>query len=98
MKIQAGDYSRLELSCANCGSTEGNSYLNIEGDTSGAKAECCSRCRTYLKLFYLDSAPAAEPFADDATILTLDTLISEEGFSRIGPNFYLLPAPPPPPD
>ena len=79
------------LTCTNCGSTEGISYLNIEGDTSGAKAECCSRCRTYLKLFYLESTPAAEPFADDAATLALDTLVSEEGFSRTGPNFYLLP-------
>ena len=31
------------LTCTNCGSTEGISYLNIEGDTSGAKAECCFR-------------------------------------------------------
>jgi FdhE protein len=79
------------LICANCGSTEGISYFNIEGDTSGAKAECCSQCRTYLKLFYLESTPAAEPFADDAATLALDTLVSEEGFSRTGPNFYLLP-------
>ena len=70
------------LICANCGSTEGISYFNIEGDTSGAKAECCSQCRTYLKLFYLESTPAAEPFADDAATLALDTLVSEEGFSR----------------
>jgi FdhE protein len=79
------------LTCGNCGSTEGISYFSIEGDTSGAKTECCSQCRTYLKLFYLESAPAAEPFADDAAMLALDTLISEEGFSRTGPNFYLLP-------
>jgi FdhE protein len=79
------------LTCANCGSTEGISYLGIEGDRSGAKAECCAQCRTYLKLVYLESAPAAEPFADDAATLALDTLVSEEGFSRTGPNFYLLP-------
>ena len=79
------------LTCTNCGSTEGISYLSIEGDTSGVKAECCSRCRIYLKLFYLESTPVAEPFADDAATLVLDTLVSEEGFSRTGPNFYQLP-------
>jgi FdhE protein len=79
------------LTCASCGSTEAISYFGIEGDASGAKAECCSRCSAYLKLFYLEATPAAEPFADDAATLALDTLISEEGFSRTGPNFYLLP-------
>ena len=79
------------LICANCGSTEGITYFNIEGDTSGAKTECCSQCRTYLKLFYLESTPATEPFADDVATLALDTLVSEEGFFRTGPNFYLLP-------
>ena len=79
------------LICAHCGSTEGISYFGIEGDTSGAKTECCYQCRTYLKLFYLESTPAAEPFADDVATLALDTLVSEEGFSRTGPNFYLLP-------
>lgn len=79
------------LTCSNCGSTEGISYFGVEGDSSGAKVECCARCRTYLKLLYCRSAPAAEPFADDAATLALDTLVSEEGFSRTGPNFYLLP-------
>jgi FdhE protein len=79
------------LTCANCGSTEGVAYFRIESDTNGAKAECCSQCRTYLKLFYLESIPFAEPFADDAATLALDTLVSEEGFFRTGPNIYLLP-------
>ncbi len=87
----AAEWYLPRLTCANCGSTEGISYFSIEGDTSGAKTECCSRCRTYLKLFYLESTPAADPFADDAATLALDTLVSEEGFFRTGPNFYLLP-------
>ena len=87
----AAEWYLPRLTCANCGSTEGISYFSIEGDTSCAKTECCSQCRTYLKLFYLESAPAAEPFADDAATLVLDTLVSEEGFFRAGPNFYLLP-------
>jgi FdhE protein len=79
------------LTCSNCGSTEGISYLHIEGDKVGAKAECCSRCSTYLKLFYLESTPFAEPFADDVATLALDTLVSEEGYFRTGANIYLLP-------
>ncbi len=79
------------LTCSNCGSTEGVSYLSVENDSSGARAECCAQCRTYLKLFYRETTPAAEPFADDVATLVLDTLVSDEGFSRTGPNFYLLP-------
>ena len=83
------------LTCSNCGSTEGLSYLSIENDSSGAKAECCARCHAYLKLFYLEASPATVPIVDDVATFALDALISEEGFSRIGPNFYLLPEPSP---
>jgi FdhE protein len=79
------------LTCSNCGSTESLSYLSIENDSGGTKAECCARCHAYLKLFYPEASPAAEPFADDVATLALDILVSEEGFSRAGPNFYLLP-------
>jgi FdhE protein len=81
------------LTCSHCGSTAAISYLHIEGDTSGAKAECCSDCHTYLKLFYVESAPSVEPFADDVATLPLDFLVSGEGFSRAGINLFLLPLP-----
>jgi formate dehydrogenase accessory protein FdhE len=68
----------------------GVSYLNIEGDRSGAKAESCAQCRTYLKLFYLESSPSVEPFADDAATITLDILMEGEGFSRTGMNLFVL--------
>jgi len=79
------------LICTNCGSTEGISYFSIEDRMRGVKAECCALCHTYLKLFYIESVPAAESLADDAATLTLDALVAEEGYSRTGPNFYLLP-------
>jgi FdhE protein len=77
--------------CANCRATEGISYFAIEGVPGAAKAEACEQCRTYLKLFYLEKAPQAEPFADDVATLSLDLLMSEKGYSRSGVNLFLLP-------
>ncbi len=55
-----------------------------------AKAEACDRCHTYLKLFYLEQNPRAEPFADDVATLSLDLLMSEAGYARSGVNLFLL--------
>jgi FdhE protein len=44
-----------------------------------------------LKLFSPERGPQAEPFADDVATLSLDLLMSEEGYSRGGVNFFLLP-------
>jgi FdhE protein len=87
----ATEWHLTRLLCATCGATDGVSYLTIEGDPSGAKAEACGRCRTYLKLFYLEKSPSADPFADDAATLPLDLLMSEEGYARGGVNLFLLP-------
>ncbi len=81
------------LCCSACGSTEALVYLALEGSSAGVKAECCRRCRTYLKLLYLESAPGAEPFADDAATVALDIRTAGEGYARAGANIYLLPGP-----
>jgi FdhE protein len=87
----AAEWHLTRVVCANCRSTEGISYFAIEGDPGAAKAEACEQCRTYLKLFYLEKAPGAEPFADDVATLSLDLLMSEKGYSRSGVNLFLLP-------
>ncbi len=79
------------LTCAVCNSTEAIEYFVIDGDPTGVKAEACARCRAYLKLFYLEDRPAAEPAADDLATLALDLLMSEKGYSRNGANLLLLP-------
>jgi FdhE protein len=78
------------LTCSNCGSTESLSYYKIDGSTDAIKAETCSRCNTYLKLFYLENNPEAEAFADDLATLTLDLMMADEGYSRSGINLFLL--------
>jgi FdhE protein len=87
----ATEWYMPRLICTGCGSTAGISYMSIEGEVSGVKAESCAQCSTYLKLFYLEADPAVEPFADDAATFTLDLLMSAEGFSRVGLNLFLLP-------
>lgn len=87
----AVEWHLTRVVCSHCRSTDGISYYTIEGDPGASKAEACAQCRTYLKLFYAEKSPHAEPFADDVATLSLDLLMAEEGYSRSGVNFFLLP-------
>jgi len=78
------------VTCSHCGSTAGISYFSLEGDLGQVKAEVCEACKRYLKLFYLERRPAAEPAADDLATLALDLLVSERGYVRSGLNLLLL--------
>ena len=78
------------LTCTNCGSTADISYFAFDGNANGIKAEACGHCSTYLKLFYLESSPDAEAFADDLATLALDLSMAEKGYSRSGINLFLL--------
>jgi FdhE protein len=77
------------IQCWDCRSTSGISYLSVEGEP-GLKAELCASCGAYLKLFYRERRPAAEPVADDVASLTLDLLAAQEGWARGGVNLFLL--------
>ncbi|HOW61640.1 MAG TPA: formate dehydrogenase accessory protein FdhE [Candidatus Contendobacter sp.] len=54
------------------------------------QAEACPECRSYLKLCRMDQDAEVEPLADDLASLTLDLLMSEEGFGRSGVNYLML--------
>lgn len=84
-------WHHTRLKCSHCGTTQGISYFSLEGDPGEVKAEACDACKGYVKLFYLEKRPAADPVADDLATLALDLLVSERGFGRIGPNLFLLP-------
>jgi len=79
------------VTCSRCGSTAGISYFSLEGRAEGVKAEACEACHGYLKLFYLEQRPGAEPLADDLATLPLDALVVERGYAKVGVNL-LLPA------
>jgi FdhE protein len=53
------------------------------------KAEVCEACGRYLKLFYLERRPAAEPIADDLATFSIDLLVSEKGYVKSGINLFL---------
>lgn len=55
------------------------------------KAEACPSCKAYTKLFYAESDPRLEPFADDVATLSLDLLMAEDGWVRHGVNLFLVP-------
>ncbi len=82
----AAEWHLPRVLCSICHSAATVSYYSIEGSLAGAKAEACESCRSYLKLFDLLEAPAAEPLADDAASLVLDLLMGERGYRRAGMN------------
>ena len=85
----SSEWNLTRLQCWRCRSTGGISYLAIAGE-DGVKAEACASCGAYVKLFYREQMPAAEPLADDVASLTLDLLAAQEGWARSGVNLFLL--------
>jgi len=84
------EWNLTRIQCWTCRATGGISYLALEGDDGGLRAEACQGCGGYLKLFYRERRPAAEPLADDVASLELDLLAAEEGWARSGVNFFLI--------
>ena len=74
------------LVCTTCGEVGGLTYYALEPRYVAVKAEACSACRTYLKLFYLERDSRVEPLADDAATPALDLLVAAEGYARGGVN------------
>jgi len=85
----ASEWHAVRVKCSACASTKGISYLGIEGASEAIKAEVCDECKTYLKIFYLEKDTQLVPAADDLATLTLDMLVDERGYNRVGPNLLL---------
>jgi FdhE protein len=86
----SAEWNLTRIQCWNCRGTGGIRYLGVSGDEGAVKAEACSTCMAYLKLFYRERMPDAEPLADDVASLTLDLLAAQEGWGRSGVNLFLL--------
>lgn len=80
----------VRIKCVTCSSTEGIGYHVIEGLPETVKAETCSKCGHYLKVFYQVNDHMLEPLADDIATLGLDMLLAKEGWKRGGQNPFLL--------
>ena len=80
--------------CSLCDNSRDLGVHNIDqaskGALSGAEAECCPQCHSYRKRYRLAKQQYADPIADDLASLSLDLLLSEEGWQRAGANPYLL--------
>ena len=87
----ASEWHVVRIKCSACGSTKGISYLGIAGVSEAIKAECCDECKAYLKIFYLEKDTSMVAAADDLASLTLDMLVDQDGYNRIGPNLLFLP-------
>lgn len=82
------EWHRTRVQCATCGGSADLSYLGIEPGNAAVKAEACGGCRTFLKLFYLERDPGADPFADDVATLALDLRLAGEGYARGGVSCF----------
>jgi FdhE protein len=84
------EWNLVRIQCWSCRGTGGIRYLGVAGDGGAVKAEACTPCGSYLKIFYREKMPLAEPLADDVASLTLDLLAAQEGWGRSGVNLFLL--------
>ncbi|GEJ57047.1 formate dehydrogenase accessory protein FdhE [Anaeromyxobacter diazotrophicus] len=91
-------WHHTRVQCTACHEGKGLTYYQLGAEQAAAaklpaayvKAEACAACKAYTKLFYVEQAPALEPFADDVATLALDLLMAEEGWARHGVNLFLM--------
>ena len=80
--------------CTHCNGDKGLAYQQLEGEKArnpeAMRAETCDSCKSYLKIAYQDKDPRVDPVADDIATLALDLLVDEAGYSRSGPNLFLI--------
>ena len=84
------EWNLTRIQCWSCRNAAGIRYLGVAGDGGAIKAEACTPCGSYLKIFYREKMPVVDPLADDVASLTLDLLAAQEGWGRSGVNLFLL--------
>jgi FdhE protein len=78
----ATEWHMVRITCSHCLNNEGITYHSIEGGSEAVRAETCGKCLTYRKILYQEKDTDVEPVADDLSSLSLDLLMTEEGFHR----------------
>lgn len=95
----SAEWHMVRIKCSHCESTKGIHYQSLQpvAATQAAanvkpsiEAETCDECHHYLKIVRMDRDNQVEPVADDLATLTLDLLVSDDGFERQGVNLMLL--------
>jgi FdhE protein len=80
------EWHMVRITCSHCLANDGITYHSIEGGADAIRAESCSKCRTYRKIFYQEKDGAVECVADDLASIALDLLMTEDGFHRTSGN------------
>lgn len=80
----ATQWNEVRVKCLSCGSTKGISYRSVETDEATVKAECCTECRSWLKILWHSRNPSIDPVADDVGSLGLDLMMRDTPFRRAG--------------
>ena len=83
-------WNEVRVKCLCCGSTRGISYRSVETTEATVKAETCTECDAWVKIFYMARNPSLDPVADDVGSLGLDILMKDTRFRRGGFNPYLV--------
>lgn len=85
----ATQWNEVRIKCMGCGSTKGISYRSVEMHEATVKAECCTECRSWLKILYQTKNPSLDPVADDVGSLGLDLMMRDTGLKRGGFHPFL---------
>lgn len=84
-------WNRPRIHCIQCGSSQHVAYFGIQGGGEAVKSEACGACKTYVKSMNREKDNGLDPFADDLASLSLDLLMAEDGYQRLGFNPLLIP-------
>lgn len=87
----ATEWNRPRIHCVHCGSSKEVAYFGVEGTGAAVKAEACAACKSYVKLLNREKDTGLDAFADDVATLSLDLLMAEQGYQRLGFNPLLIP-------
>ena len=82
----ATQWNEVRVKCLCCGSTKGIAYRSAETHEATVKAETCSACKSWVKIFYQVKNASLDPVADDVGSLGLDMMMKETPFRRGGFN------------
>lgn len=82
-------WNEVRIKCLCCGSNAAVSYRSVESEEAAVRAEICSDCDSWVKIFYLSKNHSLDAIADDVGSLGLDLLMKETEVSRGGINPYL---------
>ncbi|HEY0274455.1 MAG TPA: formate dehydrogenase accessory protein FdhE [Paenirhodobacter sp.] len=82
-------WNEVRIKCLCCGSTGGIAYRSAETVDATVKAETCSECQSWVKIFYQVRNPSLEPVADDVGSIGLDMMMKGTDFKRGGFNPWL---------